>query len=156
MARRVPGIQHVSPVTIEGKTGLRYKEASFDEPFLSRYVSDGTVKMLAYLVLLYDPAAHELLCVEEPENQLYQSLLGELAEEFQSYARRGGQVFVSTHSPDFLNSVPIGSIFVLKKNQGFTSVRRARDDVNIAALVEAGDLPGYLWRQGLFEGADPK
>jgi predicted ATPase len=155
MSRRVPGIQGVDPVTAEGRTGLRYKDSSFAEPFLSRYVSDGTVKMLAYLVLLYDPTAHPLLCVEEPENQLYQSLLGELAEEFANYARRGGQVFVSTHSPDFLNSVPINSIYVLAKSKGFTTVSRGRDDINFVSLVDGGDLPGYLWRQGLFTGADP-
>ena len=57
--------------------------------------------MFAYLVLLHDPSAHPLLCVEEPENQLYPDLLGSLAEEFAADARRGGQVFVSTHSPYF-------------------------------------------------------
>ncbi len=33
-------------------------------------------------VLLYDPSPHPLLCVEEPENQLYPRLLHELAEAF--------------------------------------------------------------------------
>ena len=111
--------------------------------------------MFAYLVLLYDPKPHPLLCVEEPENQLYPSLLGEISEEFADYANRGGQVFVSTHSPDFLNHVPLDNIFIFAKRAGFTSVRKASDDENLASLVEAGDLPGALWRQRLFEGADP-
>ena len=83
---------------------LKFQDGAFEDPFLARYVSDGTIKMLAYLTLLYDPDPHPLLCVEEPENQLYPTLLWELAEEFRSYANRGGQVFVSTHSPDFLNA----------------------------------------------------
>ena len=65
------------------------------DPFIDRYVSDGTMKMFAYLVLLHDPAPHQFLCIEEPENQLYPTLLHELAEEFRDYAQRGGQVFVS-------------------------------------------------------------
>lgn len=99
---RVPGISHVeSKTTEEGRVLLKFQDGAFEDPFLARYVSDGTIKMLAYLVLLYDPAPHPLLCVEEPENQLYPKLLWELAEEFRGYAERGGQVLVSTHSPIF-------------------------------------------------------
>ena len=122
----------------------RFQDGSFKDPFIARYVSDGTIKMFAYLTLLYDPA-HPLLCVEEPENQLHPALLGELAEEFEAYAKRGGQVFVSTHSPDFLDQVPLASIIVLNKTKGFTTVSRPRDDATIAALADAGDLPGQLW-----------
>ena len=91
-----------------------------------------------------------------PENQLYPSLLGELAEEFQNYAKRGGQVFVSTHSPDFLNYAPLSSVLIMSKANGFARISAAKDDANLIAMVEAGDLPGALWRQRLFEHADPK
>ena len=86
------------------------------------------------------------------ENQLYPDLLQELAEEFRSYARRGGQVFVSTHSPDFLNALKLEEIYCLKKENGFTTITHASDSANLQALVDAGDLPGYLWKQGVFEG----
>ncbi len=58
-----------------------------------------------------DPKPHPLLCVEEPENQLYPRLLAELAEEFRDYALRGGQAFISTHSPDFLNATQLDEVF---------------------------------------------
>ena len=156
MAKRVPGVEKIEATeTADGRIVLRFQDGSFKDPFVSRYVSDGTIKMFAYLVLLYDPTPHPLLCVEEPENQLYPSLLGELAEEFESYSRRGGQVFVSTHSPDFLNQVPLGSIYVLTKQAGFTNAVRARDMPNIAAFIKAGDLPGHLWRQRLLVENEP-
>jgi predicted ATPase len=101
--------------------------------------------------LLYDPNAHPLLCVEEPENQLYPNLLDELAEEFVAYEKRGGQVFVTTHSPDFLNAVPLKSILILEKRNGVTAIRRAVDDAHLRAYVEQGDKPGWLWRQGALE-----
>ena len=142
--------------TEDGRLVLRFQDGSFKDPFIARYVSDGTIKMFAYLLLLYDPRPHPLLAVEEPENQLYPELMQELAEEFRDYARRGGQVFVSTHSPDFLNGVRLDEIYWLVKREGFTTVRRASDDENLRSLVEAGDLPGALWRQGLFEGAGPR
>lgn len=156
MKERVPGVSHVEAKNTEdGRLILRFQDQAFKDPFIDRYVSDGTMKMFAYLILLFDPKPHPLLCVEEPENQLYPSLLRELAEEFANYADRGGQVFVSTHSPDFLNAVPLESIFWLNKKQGITQISRAVNDENLKALIEAGDLPGFLWNQGWFEGVTP-
>ena len=154
MQQRVPGVSDVeAKPTEDGRLVLRFRDGNFEDPFIARYVSDGTIKMFAYLVLLYDPKPHPLLAVEEPENQLYPELLRELVEEFRDYARRGGQVFASTHSPDFLNGAELGEIFYLVKERGFTSVRRASDNALLKALIDEGDLPGALWRQGLFEGA---
>ena len=157
MRRRVPGIDSVEArPTEDGRLVLRFQDGSFKDPFIARYVSDGTIKMFAYLVLLHDPKPHPMLAVEEPENQLYPELLHELAEEFRDYARRGGQVFVSTHSPDFLNGVEINEVFYLVKQNGFSTVRKASESELLRDLVDAGDLPGSLWKQGLFEGASPR
>jgi predicted ATPase len=101
-------------------------------------------------VLLADPKPHPILCVEEPENQLYPELMSVLAEEFQQYAERGGQVFVSSHSPDFLNAVPLESIYWLQKENGETSIHRAAAFPTLCHLFQSGDLPGYMWNQGLF------
>ncbi len=152
MSRRVPGIRGVeAKPTDDGRLVLRFQDGTFKDPFISRYVSDGTIKMFAYLVLLYDPKPHPLLAVEEPENQLYPHLLWELAEEFRTYAKRGGQVFVSTHSPEFLNGVELSEIFCLVKGDGFSKVVRPSDSDTLRALVNGGEPPGRLWRQGLFE-----
>ena len=154
MRQRVPGVSRVeAKPTEDGRIVLRFQDGSFQDPFIARYVSDGTIKMFAYLVLLYDPKPHPLLAVEEPENQLYPELLHELVEEFRDYARRGGQVFISTHSPDFLNGTKLEEIYWLVKENGFTTVKRASENELLANLVEEGDLPGALWKQGLFEGA---
>jgi predicted ATPase len=157
LAQRVPGIAKVdAKQTEEGRVLLRFTDGAFVDPFLARHVSDGTIKMFAYLVLLYDPNPHPLLCVEEPENQLYPKLLWELAEELRAYAKRGGQVFVSTHSPDFLNATKLDEVFWLVKDGGATAIRRAADDQQIATYMRNGDQMGYLWKQGLFAGVDPQ
>ena len=153
MQRRVPGVSLIEPrQTEDGRLLLRFQDGSFKDPFIARHVSDGTIKMFAYLVLLNDPKPYPLLAVEEPENQLYPELLPELAEEFRTYADRGGQVFISTHSPDFLNALVLDEIYCLRKQQGFTDIARASDSQNLRSLFDQGDLPGYLWKQGLFEG----
>lgn len=157
MKRRVPGIDAVEPqATADGRLLLKFQDGSFKDPFIDRYVSDGTIKMFAYLVQLYDPTPHPLLCVEEPENQLYPTLLVELAEEFRAYADRGGQVFVSTHSPDFLNAVELQEVFWLAKDRGYTNITRAGDNEQIAAYMQDGDKMGYLWKQGFFDGVNPR
>ena len=157
LKQRVPGISGVaSKTTEEGRVLLKFQDGAFEDPFLARYVSDGTIKMLAYLTLLYDPELHPLLCVEEPENQLYPKLLAELAEEFRAYAHRGGQVFVSTHSPDFLNATELEEVFWLEKQDGYTQIKRASDDKQVSAYMNGGDQMGYLWKQGFFGGVDPK
>ena len=157
MARRVSGVKEIEPLLMDdGYLTLRFQDGSFKTPFLDRYVSDGTIKMFAYLVLLYDPKPHPLLCVEEPENQLYPKLMVELAEEFRLYANRGGQVFVSTHSPDFLNACDLTEVLWLVKKDGYSEVRRAMDDPQVSAYMADGDKMGFLWKQGFFEGADPQ
>ncbi|WP_062268998.1 AAA family ATPase [Endozoicomonas arenosclerae] len=156
MKQRVPGVEGVKAVeTDDGRIVLKFQDGSFKDPFIARYVSDGTIKMFAYLLLLNDPSPHPLLCVEEPENQLYPSLMPELAEEFREYSDRGGQVMVTSHSPDMLNNIELDEIFWLKKEEGVTNIERASDNSLLASLVKGGDLPGALWKQGLFEGVNP-
>ncbi|MEZ4400501.1 MAG: AAA family ATPase [Kofleriaceae bacterium] len=156
LARRVPGVSKVEPkVTEEGRVLLKFQDGVFEDPFLARHVSDGTIKMLAYLVMLHDPSPHPLLCVEEPENQLYPSLLYELCDEFRAYARRGHQVFVTTHSPDFLNAVRATEAYWMVKRDGYTSVRAVAGDPQLVRYLDDGDQLGALWKSGLIEGADP-
>ena len=157
MSARVPGVSGVEArPTEDGRLVLRFQDNAFRDPFIARFVSDGTIKMFAYLILLYDPRPHPLLAVEEPENQLYPDLLRELIEEFREYARRGGQVFVSTHSPFFLNGAELNEVYWFVKEHGFTKVRRASTDGLLKRLVDEGDKLGTLWRQGLLEGASPR
>ncbi|MCI8672337.1 MAG: AAA family ATPase [Lachnospiraceae bacterium] len=150
MEKRVPGVSKVeAQETEDGRVVLRFQDGNFKDPFVSRFVSDGTIKMFTYLILLKDPEKHALLCVEEPENQLYPQLLFELAEEFRLYSEDGGQVFISTHSPDFLNAVRLEEVYCMVKEDGYTKIYKASESQLIRDLYEAGDLLGQLWRQEL-------
>ncbi len=111
--------------------------------------------MFAYMVLLHDPKPHPLLCIEEPENQLYPRLMEELAEEFRGYAAWGGQVMVSTHSPDLLNAVKLEEVFWLAKRNGVSTIHRASGNEQLVRYVKDGEKMGYLWKEGFFDGADP-
>lgn len=150
MKQRVPGVEKVdADETSDGYIVLRFQDGKFKNPFSARFVSDGTIKMFTYLILLNDPKPHSLLCVEEPENQLYPGLLTELAEEFRGYSEKGGQVFISTHSPDFLNAIRLDELYCLIKKDGFTKIHKVSENKLISNLYNGGDLLGYLWNQGL-------
>ena len=77
---------------------LQVKDAPFDRPVMAKFASDGTLKMLAYLVVLYDPSPPQLIGIEEPENQLHPRLLAELVEECRGASERT-QLMITTHSP---------------------------------------------------------
>jgi len=157
MQKRVPGVVDVkAETTVDGRIVLRFKDGSFRDPFIARYVSDGTIKMFAYLILLHDPNPHPLLCIEEPENQLYPTLLVELLDEFRIYAKRGGQVFITSHSPDLLNGASPEEVFWLVKLEGYSQIKRASESQEIMSLYREGDLLGYLWKENYFLGSNPK
>lgn len=150
---RVPGISDIEAKTSEdGSLLIRYADSAFKDPFFDFNVSDGTIKIFAYLLLLHDPKPHKVLCVEEPENQLYPELMTILAEEFQEYASKGGQVFISTHSPQFLNAIPLESLFLIEKDKGVSKIMPFIADPLVRGQIETGDKAGYLWEQGMFEG----
>jgi predicted ATPase len=156
MTQRVPGSASIEPITENGRIWLKFQDSAFKEPFLSWQVSDGMISLFAYLLQLHDPNQHSLLCVEEPNNQLYPDVLMILAEEFSLYALMGeGQVFVSTHSPDFLNGAELTEVFWLTKQEGYTQIHTTAEKQLLKQLIGVGNLPGALWTEGFFEGAHP-
>lgn len=152
MRKSVPGVEHVEAVeTVDGRILLRFKEEAFKEPFMARYVSDGTLKMFAYLVLLHDPKPFPLLCIEEPENYLYHGLFPFLVDEMRDYAQKGEQVFVSTHSPLLLDDLKIEEAFIIRKEKGYSKITPAKENDRLKNFMESGDKLGRLWEEGGFK-----
>ena len=112
-------------------------------------MSDGTLKLFAYMLLLADPTPPPFLCIEEPENGLYHKLLEILANEFRDHAtgRKGSsQVFITTHQPYFVDALAPDEVWILEKGaDGFSSIRRASDDALVRNMVEEGLPLGSLW-----------
>lgn len=156
LRRRVPRIERVLAETMpDGRLLLQIKDAPFSHPVLARFASDGTLKMLAYLVLLYDPNPPPFIGIEEPENFLHPRLLPELAEECRA-AIASTQLLVTTHSPFFLNALRPQEVRVLwRDDQGYTRTQRACDLPGINEFVAQGALLGHLWMEGQLGVGDP-
>jgi predicted ATPase len=156
LSARVPRLEKVeAEPMLDGRLLLQIKDAPFDRPVLAKFASDGTLKMLAYLTLLYDPDPPQLIGIEEPENQLHPRLLYELAEECRIAAARS-QLLITTHSPYFVNGLRSKELWVLYRNEkGFTQALRAHDMKGINEFMESGAQLGHLWMEGHFEVGDP-
>jgi predicted ATPase len=156
LAQRIPRLERVdADLMADGRLLLQIKDAPFDKPVLARFTSDGTLKMLAYLTVLYDPNPPQLVGIEEPENQLHPRLLPELAEECRKAANRT-QLMVTTHSPFFVNGLRPEEVWVLYRNEkGYTEARCAIRMNGIKDFIDAGGKLGALWMQGFFEVGDP-
>jgi predicted ATPase len=153
---RVPRIEKVDAASMpDGRLLLTIKDAPFDAPVLARFASDGTLKMLAYLVLLHDPNPPPFIGIEEPENFLHPRLLQGLAEECRA-ASDAAQLLVTTHSPFFINALHPNEVRVLYRDEhGYTQAVSANEIQGITEFVSEGALLGHLWTEGHFGVGDP-
>ena len=150
IAEKIPGIERIdTEKTSDGRLLLRFNDRGFEDPFYAQQMSDGTLKVFAYLLLLEDPTPPPFLCIEEPENGLYHKLLETLVDEFREHASGpggGSQVFVTTHQPYFVDALNPQEVWILEKEaDGFSTIRRASDDPLVKNLVEEGLPLGGLW-----------
>jgi len=151
ISRKIPGIGTIEPYRdqVTNNLYLLFKDKGFAEPFTQQQMSDGTLKMFCYMLLLQDPDPAPFICIEEPENGLYHKLLETLAAEFRLHAtgRKGGsQVFITTHQPYFVDALSPEEVWILEKgNDGFATIKRASDDPLVKNMVAEGLPLGGLW-----------
>ncbi len=160
ISEKVPGIDRIDTTqSPDGRLLLRFNDGGFEDPFYAQQMSDGTLKIFAYLLMLEDPEPPPFICVEEPENGLYHKLLELLADEFRSHAtgRKGAsQIFVTTHQPYFVDALGPEETWVLeKKEDGFSEVTRASDDEIVKAMVDEGLPLGGLWYSDYLDRRTP-
>lgn len=157
VAAKIPGVLSIdTEKSADRRLLLRFNNEGFVDPFYAQEMSDGTLKVFAYLLLLEDPDPPPFICIEEPENGLYHKLLISLANEFRSHAtspKNGSQVFITTHQPYFVDALTPDEVWILEKGaDGFSKIRRASDDITIKALVDQGLPLGGLWYSDYLDG----
>ena len=150
IAGRVPGIDKIDTQrSPDGRLLLRFNDRGFEDPFYAQQMSDGTLKLFAYLILMEDPNPPPFICIEEPENGLYHKLLEILAAEFRAHATgesNAPQIFITTHQPYLVDALTPEEVWVLEKQEdGFATISRASDDPIVRAMTEEGLTLGSLW-----------
>jgi predicted ATPase len=156
LRQRIPRLENViSEQMPNGNLLLQIKDAPFDKPILAKFASDGTMKMLSYLTVLYDPEPPHFIGLEEPENFLHPRLLPELAEVCRE-ASANSQLLITSHSPFLLNAVKPKEVRILYRDErGFTQAMQASEIKGIPEQIEQGGKLGDLWMEGFFGMGDP-
>ena len=156
LSARIPRLEKVEALVMQdGRLLLEIKDAPFSHPILAKYASDGTLKLLAYLTVLFDPNPPQLVGIEEPENHLHPQLLPQLAEECRS-ASANTQLMITTHSPFFVDRLRPEELWVLYRDEkGFTQAKRTADMPGIKQFIDNGSLLGSLWMEDFFDVGNP-
>jgi len=157
IAKKIPGINKISTERMaNNQLLLKFNDKGFKNPFYAQQMSDGTLKVFAYLLLLSDPAPPPFICIEEPENGLYHKLLEVLAEQFRIHVtdeKNKSQIFITTHQPYFVDALEPNEVWILEKgDDGFSNIRRASEDPVIQGLVSEGITLGSLWYSDYLDG----
>lgn len=150
IAAKIPGVQSIkTTVTEDKRVLLQFNDGAFADPFYAGQMSDGTLKIFAYLLLMEDPEPPPFICIEEPENGLYHRLLDSLASELRRHAtgkKNAPQIFVTTHQPYFVDALSPKEVWILEKGtDGFSTIFRASDVELVRNLVAEGLPLGGLW-----------
>lgn len=160
LAKAIPGLKKITTeVSADRRLLLKFDEAGYEDPFFQQSMSDGTLKMLAYSVLLADPSPRPFIGIEEPENGLYVRLVERLASQFASRALEPPhtQLLTTTHSPYFVDALRPEQVFMVRKgDDGHSIARRAADDPQIVAMTNQGIPLGALWYSNHFDDGAPE
>jgi len=159
VAKNIPGLTglHVE-VSKDKRLLLKFNETGYHDPFYQQSMSDGTLKMLAYAVLLADPAPRPFIGIEEPENGLYIELIEHLAAQFVAHTaseKAPTQIFVTTHLPYFVDALQPEQVWIMRKDEHGHSVPiRVADIPSVKELSAQGIPLGAQWYSRQFELSD--
>jgi predicted ATPase len=156
IAKKIPGIRSIThEKSPDGRLLLRFNEQGYTDPFYQQSMSDGTLKMFAYLLLLEDPEPRPFIGIEEPENGLYHKLLEDLARELLRHAESSQgrtQILITTHSPYFVDALKPEQVWLMEKDDhGHTQVTRTADLPIVGEMVKEQIPLGSLWYSNHFE-----
>ncbi len=159
IAQKLPGVQSIRTTRApDHRLLLEFTAQGYSKPFYQQDMSDGSLKLLAYLLLMEDPDPAPFIGIEEPESGLHHQLLGVLAQELQTFAlrQRGPQVLVTTHSPYFVDALTPTEVWILHKGlDGYTRALRAADITGVPDMFDQGIPTGSLWFSNHFGIGNP-
>ncbi|MEK7727692.1 MAG: ATP-binding protein [candidate division KSB1 bacterium] len=136
---------------IEGQWAFQVVEEKIRGAINPNSVSDGTIRLLAFMVIAHWTAQHaSLVAIEEPENGIHPHLSEHLVQILRATAQQR-QFLITTHNPAFLDHLTSGEVVLFDKIDGFTKIKRASDIPEIKRFQKHFRL-GELWVQGTLGG----
>ncbi|MCL4546803.1 MAG: AAA family ATPase [Deltaproteobacteria bacterium] len=163
-------VQIFANITQTATVYLSSKENYLDEPINLQNMSDGELKLISLLSLIFAPPelTPPFIAVEEPENYLHPGALKYLVELFRGVradlekqpAKKDfknppeiylelSQIFITTHSLVLIDNFKIEELIIVKKAHGETTVVYPKDHKDMKELIEDKEIGlGSLYFSG--------
>ncbi|MGI5213564.1 AAA family ATPase [Plantactinospora sp. CA-290183] len=153
----IPGLEKLAFETIGGAgegTVLTLIERGLPGSTTLQEASYGSIRALALLALLYDPAPPRLTCIEEIDHGLHPHVLDRLVELLREASERT-QFLIATHSPALVNRLRPAELIVCERGEDAAS-RIPAIEPELVRRMEAelhGEIGlGELWFTGALGG----
>jgi predicted ATPase len=138
------------PPVAAGTLALTWKEKGMKHPFFMHQLSEGTLRFLWLVTLLYSPGLTGVTMLDEPEVSLHPELLSILADCLRDASRRT-QVIVATHADRLVRFLQPDEVVVLDLlESGMTKATRA-DRLDLEAWLAEYSLD-EIWQHGTMGG----
>ncbi len=135
---------------IGGNIELMLEEKESDSAIHVSNISDGTLRYLCLLAILYNPERGNFICIDEPEAGLHPDMLLNIANAIKD-ASENTTMVISTHSENLLNYFEIENVRVFEKDENNATVVMSYQKEQFSAWYEVFFL-GKMWRNGDFGG----
>ncbi len=159
--RLVPNIQRILLPRKESQTfSLELVDRYSEHHIPASDISDGTLRILAFLTALYQEDTPSIICFEELENGVHPWLLHKMMELLKIVSTEGingkpVQILITTHSPLLLDYVEPHQVRAVElDHEGKTQVHALpTDSVRFQKALEAYDgALSELWFTNVFGG----
>jgi predicted ATPase len=136
---------------LAGKTMLAIKEKYLNRTVPIDFISDGTLRFLLLLAILYNPNRGAVVCLDEPEMGLHPDMINSVAKGIKYAAETGTQMIISTHSPLLLNSFELEDLLIFEKDNDNQTVVKRKSEEDFKDW-EGAFLAGQMWLRGQLGG----
>jgi predicted ATPase len=109
-------------------------------------ISDGTLRYLCLLSILFNPERGRIICIDEPEVGLHPDMILNIANAIKE-ASGSSTLIISTHSDNFLNYFEIENIRVFEKNDENSTEVFTYETEQFEDWYESFAI-GQMWKQG--------
>ncbi len=139
------------PPVASGLLALTWKEKDVKLPFYLHQLSEGTLRFLWLITLLYSPGLTEVILLDEPEVSLHPELLSVLADCLREASHRT-QLIVATHADRLVRFLRPEEVVTFELENAIATVTRA-EDLDLEAWLKEYTLD-QVWEHGRM-GARP-
>jgi len=140
------------PPVAAGTLAMIWREKTSKHPFYMHQLSEGTLRFLWLVTLLYSPGLSAITIIDEPEVSLHPQLLSVLADCFRDASKRT-QLIVATHADRLVRFLKPDEVIALDVDEHGAATATWADELDLDAWLEEYTLD-QLWQHGRL-GARP-